>query len=252
MKHFAKKAVLAMLLLCVCLGPVLGGVNTMEVSAASQVQKGWVTKGSKKYYYGEDGKYKTGWYTIKNKSYFFNSKGVLQPKKTKPISKKLVKAMDKAIKKLKITADTDEKTALKLLFDYVSEFGYMRYQFTGAKGWEYDCAETMLTQKQGSCFHYAAAFAFLAKRVTGYPVRVGWGEARLFKGSNWQQHAWAEIKIGGTWYLFDPIGAHNVNHPNGISTPIRPNSLDWYMQKRTKMVGARKYYKSAKYVNVEI
>ncbi len=252
MKHLIKKTMLLAFLICACLGAVPGSANTMKVSAASQTQKGWVTKNRKKYYYGEDGKYKTGWYTIKNKSYFFNSKGVLQPKKTKSISKKLVNAMDKASGKLGITADTGKEEALQLLFDYVSGFGYQSYRFTGEKNWEYDCAETMLTRKQGSCFHYAAAFAFLAKRVTGYPVRIGWGESRLFAGRSWQQHAWAEVKIGGKWYIFDPIGARNVKNPTGASKPIRPDVLDWYMQKRTSMVGKKKYYKNPKYVNVEL
>lgn len=205
-----------------------------------KVTNDWKTISKKKYYFGSNGARKTGWYTIKDKSYYFSSKGVLQ--KSKKIDASLVKSMDKIIKDVGITDKTSKKTALKKLFDFVQKnYEYATTKgFKGAKGWEYTFAKEMFTKRRGSCYHYAAAFGFLAKRVTGYPVRICWGKAKILNNTKWQYHGWVEIKIGNTWYTYDPNAAKFSNFRKG----------QWYQQKRSAMNG--KIYKAEKTVNVEL
>lgn len=269
-----KKTVLkktALLLMSFCL--VFGGVPAQAASEAQvtavesgtaaadlAVRKGWVkesagycyyvngkkltnqwrTISKKKYYFGSNGARKTGWYTIKDKSYYFDAKGVY--KKSKKIDAALVTAMDKIIKGQKITDSTAKKTALNKLAGFVQKnYDYARVMgFKGNKGWEYTYAKEMLTKKKGSCYHYAATFAFLAKRATGYPVRICWGTSNAFNTSRWQAHAWTEIKIGNTWYTYDTNAARFSGLRKG----------KWYQQKRSAMEG--KIYKTQKTVNVEL
>lgn len=104
------------------------------------------------------------------------------------------------------TASKDStKSKLKKLFAYVQEeYGYARKTgFEAYSGWEKDYALEMLTDGKGSCYHYAAAYAFLAKKATGCSVRIGVGQTDGFSG-NLQKHAWAEVKISGKWYICDP------------------------------------------------
>lgn len=199
----------------------------------------WKTISKKKYYFGADGAAKTGWYSIGSKSYYFDSKGVY--KKSKAMDKTLLSKMD-AIIKNNVGSKDNEKTALKKLFNYVQKkCGYARAMgFKGQKGWEYTYAKEMLVKKKGSCYHYAAAFAVLAKRATGYPVRVCWGTSNAFNTKVWQPHGWVEIKIGGTWYTFDANAAKYSTLRKG----------KWYMQKRSSMEG--KVYKTQKTVNIEL
>ncbi len=265
MKTAMKKLKIILLAACCCLGPVSGSVHGVPAVEAASVKNGWVkeaagycyykngrkyknclqTINGKKYYFGADGVRKTGWYTLKNgskyQSCYFDSRGVLQAGRTKAISASLVKKMDKAVKAAGVTAGTKKEQALKLLFDYVSSADHFKYAraigFTGAKNWEYSYAESMLGNGQGSCYHYAAVYAFLAKRATGYPVRICWGTSNAFKASNWQPHAWTEIKIGKTWYAFDANAERYSSR-----------KLDWYRQKSS---GA-KCYKKQKSVDVEL
>lgn len=84
-----------------------------------------------------------------------------------------------------------------------------------------------------------AAFAFLARRATGLPVRICVGTGKVFNSSVWQNHGWVEIKISGKWYTFDT----NANRFSSL------RKGKWFMQKRTSMEG--KVYKTQKtyYVN---
>ena len=232
-------------------------VNVTATTAASAVKQGWVKekvgycyyfKGKKvtgwnkidgkKYYFGANGARKTGWYTIGNTSYYFNSQGVLQ--KSKKIDAALVKTMDKILKSGKITESTADSTALKKLFTYCTKkFKYQRVMgFKPTSGWEYTYAKQMLTTKRGSCYHDAAAFAFLAKRATGLPVRICIGTSNAFNQKNWQAHGWVEIKIGNTWYTYDT----NANRYSSL------RKGKWYQQKRSAMEG--KVYKTQKTFNV--
>ncbi len=106
------------------------------------------------------------------------------------------------IKTVKSSDSTKKK--LKKLFKYVEKkYDYGRtVGFEAYSGWEKDYAQAMFKDKKGSCYHFAAAYAFLAKTATGSEVRIGVGQTNGFSG-NLQPHAWTEVKIGKTWYICD-------------------------------------------------
>lgn len=153
----------------------------------------------------------------------------------------LKKAMDTVIKAQKFKKTTTDKEKLKKLFNYTKKnFKYKRYMgIPSATGWEYEFAKEMLQKKAGSCYHDAAAFAFLAKRATGLPVRICIGTSNAFNKSVWQRHGWVEIKISGKWYTFDT----NANRFSSL------RKGKWFMQKRTSMEG--KVYKTQKTYTVK-
>ena len=159
---------------------------------------------------------------------------------TQKLDATLKKSMDAIIKAQKFTKKTTNKQKLQKLFNYTKkQFKYKRYMgVPSARGWEYQFAKEMLQTKAGSCYHDAAAFAFLARRATGLPVRICVGTSNAFNTSRWQQHGWVEIKISGKWYTFD-------TNANRFSS-LRKNK--WFMQKRTSMEG--KVYKTQKTYNV--
>ena len=126
-------------------------------------------------------------------------------------SKKTVKKSDlekkaERIVSAKVKKGSSKEAALKTLFQYVEKTcSYSRaIGFSPVSGWEKTYALDMLRTKRGSCYHFAAAYGFLAKKATGYPVRVCIGTTNGFNKSRWQPHGWCEIKIKGKWYVFDP------------------------------------------------
>lgn len=113
--------------------------------------------------------------------------------KTAQIMSKEVKSNDSTKKKLKKLF-----TYLQKDYDYGRKVGFEAYS-----GWEKDYAMEMFEDKKGSCYHYAAAYAFLAKKATGLRVRIGVGQTNGFSGKL-QKHAWTEVKLSGKWYILDP------------------------------------------------
>ena len=63
-------------------------------------------------------------------------------------------------------------------------------------------AYTMLKKRKGTCFHEAAALAYLIRRATGYPTQMVIGQTDAFSG-NMQPHAWVEALADGYWRVFD-------------------------------------------------
>lgn len=127
---------------------------------------------------------------------------VVEETKTKvSLQKKTAAIVKKQVKK-----KSSKKSALKQLFKYTEKaYGYKRViGFKNKKGWEKTYARTMYNSKRGSCYHFAAAYAFLAKKATGYPVRICLGKTNGFNKKVWQPHAWVEVKIGKKWYICDP------------------------------------------------
>ena len=175
----------------------------------------WVTIKKNTYYFGEDGTAVTGWKTLKKgskyKVFYFTKKGVLKPKKTSYIDQKsvnkIVKKADQIIRKAGVTKTTDAETALEKLYRYMTAGNHFKYSrdtsVSKPKGWEYPYAAAMLGKRAGSCYHFAAAYAFLAARATGLPVKVCTGKAAVFDAGLLQPHAWTEVKIGGKWYIVD-------------------------------------------------
>ena len=261
--------------------PVSAAAQTKTKAKKAKVKKNkWVQKNGKWYYYNAKGKMlKNTWKVIKNQYYYFgadgarkqscwyttkamgkeqymtfyfNSKGVFvkSANTLKSIDQDLVKKMDAAIAGQKITAKTSAEAAVKTLFCLVrDQYGYDGLSARGFKpetapqNWEYTFAKQMLTNKKGSCYHYAAALAFLVKRATGLPVRIGTGTARVYRKDNAQFHGWVEIGIGGAWYIYDPIVAKNAAN--------RDKSLTYPLYKLPYNT-ARQYYTATKYFVVNI
>ena len=132
-----------------------------------------------------------------------------------------------AVKAAGTTSGT-AKARLKKAANYaVKKFSYQRNSNiiaqeqnarANASGWWKACARTMFKTKKGSCYNDAAAFAAMAKVATGCPVRVASGKAKTWHwkrtGSKTatQYHSWAEVKLGGTWYVYDTtLGRYSVS-----------------------------------------
>lgn len=137
-----------------------------------------------------------------------------------------------------------KKVKLKKLFKYAEKkYGYARaYGFKNKKGWQRDYAVEMYNKKKGSCYHFAAAYAYLAKKATGYQVRIGLGKTNGFNKNILQDHAWVEVKIGKTWYICDP----------NMDKFAAKSSLKYYLKERNSAAMKKVYnkYKNVKYVNV--
>ena len=121
----------------------------------------------------------------------------------------LEKDVQKLVKKSKAKkenlANFDSKKQLKKLFQYVEKnYGYARaIGFKNTRGWEKTFAAEMIKNKKGSCYHFAALYAFLAKEA-GVKARICLGRTNGFNKARWQDHAWCEVKVGKKWYICDP------------------------------------------------
>lgn len=137
-------------------------------------------------------------------------------------------------------ADDSAKKKLKKLFDYMQkEYGYARKTgFDAYSGWEKDYALEMFEDKKGSCYHYAAAYAFLAKKAAGCSARIGIGQTDGFSGKL-QKHAWAEVKIGGKWYICDP----------NMDKYAADASGEYCLKKRSSLKNTYNKFSDAKYYN---
>ena len=139
----------------------------------------------------------------------------------------LEKNVQKLVKKSKAKKEKTQKKQLKKLFQYVEKnYGYARaigfknspdmakidvptlvihgsndqivpFESTGK------LAAEMIKNKKGSCYHFAALYAFLAKE-SGVEARICLGRTNGFNKARWQDHAWCEVKVGKKWYICDP------------------------------------------------
>ncbi len=178
--------------------------NSYYFDVDGVLQTGWQKIGGSDYYFDESGKMITGWTKIDGMDYFFDTAtGKLDTEKTPQETP--LERLCRQIVESQVKESDSINTKLSKLFQYVTwKHSYLRsYSFTGASGWHKTYAYNMLTSKRGNCYSYAAAFAYLAKKATGLPVRVGWGgtPARL---GGLTPHGWCEIRINGVWYVFDP------------------------------------------------
>ena len=83
-------------------------------------------------------------------------------------------------------------------------YGYARaIGFKNSRGWEKTFTAEMIKNKTGSCYHFAALYAFLAKE-SGVEARICLGRTNGFNKARWQDHAWCEVKVGKKWYICDP------------------------------------------------
>lgn len=117
----------------------------------------------------------------------------------------LEKDVQKLVKKSKAKKEKTQKKKLKKLFQYVEKnYGYARaIGFKNSRGWEKTFTAEMIKNKKGSCYHFAALYAFLAKE-SGVQARICLGRTNGFNKARWQDHAWCEVKVGKKWYICDP------------------------------------------------
>lgn len=137
-----------------------------------------------------------------------------------------------------VKANDSAKKKLKKLFAYLQkEYDYGRkVGFDAYDGWEKDYALEMFADEKGSCYHYAAAYAFLAKKATRYPVRIGVGQTNGFSGKL-QKHAWTEVKISGKWYILD----------SNMDKYAADSSGKYCLKKRDSLKNTYNKYKDTKY-----
>lgn len=147
------------------------------------------------------------------------------------------------IVKKKTKSSDSEKVKLKKLFIYAEKtYGYKRVTgFRAYSGWEKDYALQMYEKKKGSCYHFAAAYAFLAKQATGYEVRIGIGKTNGFSGKL-QNHAWTEIKIGSKWYICD----------TNMDKFAENSSLKYFLKKRDNLKKIYNNFKDVQYYTVKM
>ncbi len=152
---------------------------------------------------------------------------------------------DMTAKEKKAQVLKDNKANLKRLFKYMEKtYGYARYTkgTPTKKGWQKTFAAEMIKKKKGSCYHYAALYAYLAKQATGYEVRIALGKTKGFGNKN-QAHAWVEVKISGDWYICDP----------NMDKFAANKKLKYYLKKRSSASMKKTYYKykGVKYITVK-
>ena len=88
-------------------------------------------------------------------------------------------------------------------YDYVHDsFSYLGRRHVVQEGvdWSIEEAKLIFESGKGSCYHFAAAFRALARRL-GYPAYT---ILRSLDGDPANVHAWTDIVIDGTPYVFDP------------------------------------------------
>ena len=165
-----------------------------------------------------------------------------KPLSTCAASSAKLKKQVKKIVDLKTKKSDSKKVKLKKLAKFVEsgKFGYKRtIGFKNKKGWDKKFASDFLKQKKGSCYGYAAGFAYLAKYAVGAPVRIGIGKANGFSGKM-QIHAWTEVKIGKSWYICD------VN----MDKYAAKGSGKYFLKKRNALKKTYNKYKKTVYVKV--
>lgn len=149
----------------------------------------------------------------------------------------LTSKTEKIVKKSTKPSDS-EKKKLKKLFNHVEKkYGYKRVTgFEAYNGWAGDYALEIYTEKKGSCYHFAAAYAFLAEKATGYKVRIGVGKTNGFSGEL-QNHAWTEVKINSKWYICD----------TNMDKYAESSSGKYFLKSRNKLKKVYNNYKGVKY-----
>ena len=71
------------------------------------------------------------------------------------------------------------------------------------KNWVDSYASRFFADKGGNCYSWAAAYTTVAKNL-GYSARAAAGTLYYADGTEWGEHSWTEIRMGGQTYIFDP------------------------------------------------
>lgn len=198
----------------------LSYVVAAETPAASgqnvKPLQGWVKKKNHKFYYKKGVKV-TGWKRINGKKYYFDKKtgrlltdtiaGTAKEGRYY-VDKRGIRVTAREIKMAVSFVDKHTKPGwsrdkkLKACYDYLWQVcKYERAYDKVAIEKMPEYGGYMLKMGKGNCYRRAAAFAYIA-RVLGYDSRVGVGGVSS-RNTALSPHGWAEIKIGGKWYMCD-------------------------------------------------
>ena len=101
------------------------------------------------------------------------------------------------------TPGMTKEQKLRAAYEHICNItSYKRTYETPAGDWTKQYAMDIYATGKGNCYRYTAAFAYLAKEI-GYDVRICTGTIKAARGGV-TPHGWAEVNIGGTWYICDP------------------------------------------------
>ncbi len=155
-------------------------------------------------------------------------------------STKLQEQTEKIVNK-KVKQTDSKKKKLNKLFRFVEKnYDYKRtMDFVAYNGWQKNYASEMYSEKSGSCYHFAAAYAFLAKKASGCNTRIGIGKTNGFSGAL-QGHAWVEVNINSTWYICDP----------NMDKYAASSSGKYFLKKRNKLKSVYNNFKNVQYFTV--
>lgn len=181
------------------------------------IQVGLVETDGSVYYLNADGTMAVGLLPIGEDTYFFQSDGTMAINTTingyqfgsdgkmvvQPQGEtSLAPILDSIIASVTTPEMTDEQK-LAACYRYILDASSYKRTYERPSGdWTWQYAVDILTTGQGNCYRYAAGFACLAKRL-GFDARVATGQIKARRGGV-TPHGWTEIRIGDTWYLFDP------------------------------------------------
>lgn len=186
------------------------------VNKDGYIQVGLTKVDGKSYFLNADGTMTKGWLAIGDGIYFFKEDGTMAANEaigqyefardgklitaTNPVSEvaTLVSGVISSVTTQNMTADQKLQACYQYMLDHCS---YKRTYDTPSGDWTGTYATEILSTGQGNCYRYAAAFAYLAKGL-GFESRVITGQISARKGGT-TPHAWTEVKIGDTWYIFD-------------------------------------------------
>lgn len=94
------------------------------------------------------------------------------------------------------------------------------YTITQKNGWRTVALNTFKNKKT-NCYGAASAYAAVAKTISSKSkVRISYGQVNTraltyldnVKESQTQEHAWAEVQSGKTWYVYDIYGDRNAQN----------------------------------------
>ncbi len=119
------------------------------------------------------------------------------------------------------SSSASDSARMEAAFKALSKYSYKRYTYTGdpTASDMPTFAKQMFANKQGNCYRYAAAFAYIANAL-GYDSRVAVGKISSASGGM-TPHGWTEVKVSGTWYICD--ANMQMNHQN-INSYMRTES----------------------------
>ena len=188
--------ILTVCLIFLLIPPPARGSSAKEQPQKTTVQSGYVTVDGKLYYYDENGVLQKGGIVgpaTPDYSYA-DSSGVCCTSEEITLAANFIRSYGKG---------TTAEELLSSCYEKLASCEYERDYHTPATAQDMAHeAIVMFQNEKGNCYKYAACMACVGK-VLGYPSRVVIGELPQEDDATEMRHAWNQIKIDGTWYIFD-------------------------------------------------